>query len=109
MTDRETELREQLAALHRRYYDEAAPIVDELTKIEAMRPRVPLVYGDLLPALARKGYVPQVMQDLATMIADARSDMDQMTGVSIVRMGVDGTIERIAPEDFYAKPEGERP
>lgn len=50
MIDRETELREQLAALRRRYQDEAQPIVDELTKIEAMKPPKPImVYADLLP------------------------------------------------------------
>lgn len=109
MADRETELREQLAVLRRRYQDEAQPIIDEITKIEAMKPRVPImVYADLLPGLARKGHVQQVMHDLANVHALTRNWVDELgkDGISITRTHGDGTVERIAPEDFYAKPEG---
>ena len=118
MADRETELREQLAALHRRYHDEGAPIIEELTKIEAMKPRAPMIYADLLPGLARQGYVSQVLQDLAAMIDDAKAEVDKVTGVSVsmlstgisaFRHKADGTVERVNPEDFYAKPESEQP
>lgn len=41
--DRETQLKEALRALNERYRAEAQPIIDELARLEALRPPVPMV------------------------------------------------------------------
>ena len=56
MTDRETELREQLAQAHRRHYEETAPIIAELAEIEGAKPPRPLV-------LSLENKVPQHLLD----------------------------------------------
>lgn len=43
--DLETHLREQLAEIRRRADEEAAPIIEKLTAIEAAKPRVPFVFN----------------------------------------------------------------
>jgi hypothetical protein len=53
--DRETELKEQLIALQLEYNEKAKPLVDELMKIEALKPPRPIVVpasGGLLDMLA---------------------------------------------------------
>ena len=114
----EARLREKLASVHRRYHDEAAPIIEQLAKLEAMKPpRPPLIYADLIPALAAKGYVSQVMQEHRWLIEDAKNEADavarlhnQINGHAITRTWTDEegklTSERIDPKDFYAKPGG---
>lgn len=71
--DLETRLRQQLDLLHRRYHAEAKPIIDQLVRLESLKPQ-----KFLLADLAR--------------------------GMVVTRHNADGTVERIAPEDFYAKP-----
>lgn len=70
MTDRETELREQLAQAHRRYYDETAPIIAELAEIEAAKPPRPLV---LMP--------PQIPQHLLDQLKRSRDLMAAQLGI----------------------------
>jgi len=70
MTDRETELREQLAQAHRRYYDETAPIIAELAEIEAAKPPRQLV---LMP--------PQIPQHLLDQLKRSRDLMAAQLGI----------------------------
>ena len=44
VADRETELRELIARAHRRFYEDTAPLFEELAKIEEAKPPRPLVY-----------------------------------------------------------------
>jgi 5-formyltetrahydrofolate cyclo-ligase len=142
--DEENQLRIRLSDLRRRYEDQAQPIIERLTKLEAMKPANPImVYADIAPALAMramqtplpdttkspldlmfprqqgKSHAAKVMQDLATMIEEAKGEAaavaklrNHIYGHAITRTWADEEgnleVERIAPEDFYAKPEGEQ-
>lgn len=93
MADRETELREQLAALRRRYQDEARAIVEEITKIEAAKAPSPMIY------LSR-----EIAQHLAADVDEAKMRALFPNGLSITRVGLVGESEVIDLDDFYAKP-----
>jgi hypothetical protein len=121
MADRETELREHLAALNRRYYDEAAPIIDELTKIEAMKPHVPLhvQMREANEAMLRhinarwpNSLIAEMAAGMTCRQAAGQESLDPSDAI-ITRTWQDEAdginVERSAPEDFYAKPEDEQP
>ena len=82
--DRETELLDQLAALHRRYYDEAQPIIDELTKIELMKPPKPM----LVPiGPMGESTLNRIREEQRWLIQDAKREMDAVTKLNAAIKG----------------------
>lgn len=98
MADRETELRERLLDLRRRYQDEARPIVEELTKIEAAKAPSPMIYLS-----------QQMGQTLAASVSEAKMRALFPNGHPITRRWTDeeGNLvtQPVPPTEFYAQPE----
>ncbi len=65
--DREAQLREMLARAHRRFYEETAPIFEELGQIEAAKPPRPLV----VPYLQ----TPEIPAGLQARLAEVTRDL----------------------------------
>lgn len=74
MTDRETELRRALHALHVEYHEKAKPLVAELVEIEQSKPPRPVII-DMVPS-------SPAFAEMQRMISNAMRQMVEITGVA---------------------------
>lgn len=95
--DLETQLREQLAEIRRRADEEAAPIIEQLTAIEASRPRVPMALLDTIG----QSHTQALMEDMHAMHAKARSMLDAVAFGTGAMLGK----QHIPLKEFQPEPE----
>lgn len=94
MDDLETQLREQLAEIRRRANEEAAPIIKQLTAIEATKPRVPMaLLGQSLPQA--------MIEDMAASHAEVCAAIDAMAYGTGAMLGE----QHIPLKEFQPEPE----
>lgn len=62
LDQRERALRQELADMQRRYHIEAAPILDELARIAAVRPPAPVMVT--IPAMADPEHIRRIVHGL---------------------------------------------
>lgn len=94
--DLETQLREQLAEIRRRADEEAAPIIEQLTAIEASRPRAPWVLD-----VIGQPHTLALMEDMAAMHAKARTAIDALAHGTGAMLGE----QHIPLKEFQPEPE----